>query len=501
MLKNIDENRRKIAHNIFQLLTVSARPLSVQELAEVFAISGDEEPAGIPKFDPSLREADAESAVRTTCCSLIAIDDANDGKQVRFSHFSVREFLASDRLGGLHSTGLSKYHVLPQLAHIFSAKVCLSVLLKLNCRIRKDNVEVMFPLATYAAKHWVDHVKSGDASSLVQLEGGIRRLFDKQPQFAAWIWVYDTDNPSRPLLVDNYPPKPKASPLYYAALCGFLNMVKYLANSHPRDVNTRGRDGRTPLHAALRNGHSDVSLALLEEGADANARDDGGETPLQISSRRGDIKAMESLFNHKAKPDAENKDNETPLSLASSKGSLAAVQLLLSHRPDLVNQQVALKRTALHVAAMHGHQPIAQLLLGQGADINAEDGDRRTPLHLAADQGKDDIANLLLRRGAKVNVRDESNLTPLHLASLGGQLEVVELLLDKNARVNIKADDGWTALHMAAYNGYLLVVESLIEGGATLDSKNDEGKTPSELALESHHSAVVEKLANAKRSR
>ena len=502
MLKNIDQKKRKFAHYIFQFLTVSHRPLSVQELAEVLAISNDEEPAGIPKFDASLREPEAESAVRSLCSSLVSIDDVNGEKQVRFSHFTVQEFLTSDQLGELHST----YYVLPQAAHIFSAKVCLSILLRLNSRIAKDNVKVMFPLAAYAAKHWVEHVKSGDAPSLVRLEGGMNRLFDKKkPQFAAWIWVYDIDNPSGPHLVHSYPRKSETTPLYYAASCGFLNMVKYLATSHPDDVRSPGRDGRTPLHAALHNGHSGIALALLEKGADANAQDNGGETPLQIASLRGDIEAMKSLFNHNAKLDAKNKANETPLSLASSKGNLEAVQLLLGRCPDLVNHQVAFQRTALHVATMHGHQPIAQLLLEERANINtkavidAKDENGRTPLHLAADQGQNDIARLLLQRGASVNVRDESELTPLHLASLGEQIEVVEQLLDDDAGVDVNAKDGdgWTALHMAAYNGYPQVVESLIRRGADLDSINNDGKTPWQSASESHHPLVIEKLEGA----
>jgi len=499
MLKNIDEEKRKFAHYIFQFLTVSARPLSVLELAEIFAISNDEEPAGIPKFDVSFREPDAESAVRLLCSSLISIDDIEGEKQVRFSHFTVQEFLTSHRLGDLHAT----YHVPSKLANIFSAKVCLSVLLKLNRRIAKDRVKEMYPLAAYAAKHWVDHVKSGGASTLGQLEGGMNHLFDdKRPQFAAWIWIYDIDNPSGPHLVDNHPRKPEKSPLYYAALCGFPNMVEYLAKSPQTDVNTHGRDGRTPLHAALLNGHSDVALALLEKQADANAQDCRGETPLKIASRRGDIKAMESLLNDKVKLDAENAENETPLSLASSRGSPEAVQLLLKSNPSVVNQRVARQRTALHVATISGHQPVAQLLIDRDADINAEDESRRTPLHLAADQGKVDIAELLLQRGANVNVQDDLNLTPLHLASSGGQLRVAKLLLNKDTRVDVNAEDvdGWTALHMAAFNGYPMVVESLIRRGADLDSKTHENppKTAWELASECNHTAVVDLLESGR---
>ena len=156
MLNNIDERKRKFAHYIFQLLTVSRRPLSVQELAEVFAIRKDKEAAGILNFEASLREPDAEMAVRSVCSSLISIDDINGEKQVRFSHFTVQEFLTSNQLEGPYST----YRVLPWAAHIFSAKLCLGILLKLNNRIAKDNIRVIFPLAAYAAKHWVDHAKA-----------------------------------------------------------------------------------------------------------------------------------------------------------------------------------------------------------------------------------------------------------------------------------------------------------------------------------------------------
>ena len=51
ILQAITEKKRKDAHGIFQWLTVSSRPLRVEELAEVFAINFDEEMSGIPSFD------------------------------------------------------------------------------------------------------------------------------------------------------------------------------------------------------------------------------------------------------------------------------------------------------------------------------------------------------------------------------------------------------------------------------------------------------------------
>jgi ankyrin repeat protein len=496
-LQGIDQKKWEFAHRIFQLLAVSARPLCVQELAEVFAISVDEETTGIPEFSARWRPQNAESAVLSACSSLIAVVNANGEKQVQFSHFSVQEFLTSNRLRDQCCTRLSQYYVLPRPAHTFFAKACLSVLLQLTPRIHKNSVKVMFPMVTYAAEHWVSHAQRGDVSSLTV--DGMSRLFEDASHFAAWIWVYNMDNPSGPHLDRTHPVTPKTGALYYAALCGFLGMVKRLIDLPSEDVNSRGRDGGTPLHAAVRNGHSDVALFLLERNADPNARDNRDETPLQVVSRQGDVKAMKCLIDCRANLNAQNRDNETALSLASRDGKLEAARLLLK-RGAHVDQQVSLRRTALHVASENGHNIIARLLLDKGASVHALERNLRTPLHIAADQGKEGVAQLLLQRGANVNAKEASQLTPLHVASSAGQVKTTRLLLDFKADVNAKDGEGWTALHSAAYNGYFEVGTLLLAHGATYNIKNNDGHTPLQLALENHHTEIaqiLQKQANA----
>src|SRR5712691_8930030 len=75
ILQAIPEKKRKDAHCIFQWLMVSSRPLRVKEVAEVFAINFDEEMSGIPKFDPSWRDPNAETAVLSACSTLVTIVD------------------------------------------------------------------------------------------------------------------------------------------------------------------------------------------------------------------------------------------------------------------------------------------------------------------------------------------------------------------------------------------------------------------------------------------
>ena len=56
--------------------------------------------------------------------------------------------------------------------------------------------------------------------------------------------------------------------------------------------------------------------------------------------------------------------------------------------------------TPLHYAA-RGHKNVAELLLDNGADVNAKDKHGNTPLHKATLRGNKDIVELLRKHGAK----------------------------------------------------------------------------------------------------
>ena len=486
-LQGIDEEKWECAHRIFQFLTISARPLRVEELAEVFAIRVDAETTGIPEFNARWRPANAEAAVLSACSSLITVVDFCGEKIVQFSHFSVQEFLTGNRLAG--SRHLSRYHVLPRSAHTLLARTCLSVLLCLGTRIHKRSVKKMFPLATYAAEHWVGHAHQGGASSLI--DDAMESLFDKKkPHFAAWIWTYDIDNPSGPHMVHTHPERQEAPPLYYAALCGFKSMVVRLVNAHPQDVNGRRGDGGTPLHAALRMGHSEVALFLLQHYAKPNVKDGRYQAPLHIASNQGYTDVIQSLITRGADLNAEDRECETPLSLASRHGRIEAIRLLLQHGAD-VNHQGSFERAPLHVASNYGHHELVRSLLNGGADANAKDQYLQSPLHLASDLGYVAVASVLFAHGAEVDGRDVRGWTPLHMASSGGQVEAVRMLLDHGADVNAEEHDGWTALHLAVYNGRYRVVDLLLQRGADPRTKNKEGNTPFGVVSGSNNAAHV----------
>jgi hypothetical protein len=221
-LLEIDEDMRQDAQRLFQCLSVSIRPLRVEELAEILAIRFDVgEP---PMLNPDWRLGDAEEAVLSVCSNIVSVVDVPGSQVVQFSHFSVKEFLTSNRLATSRED-LSGYYIVPHSAHSTLAQASLSVLLQLDDSVDKDSIQ-NFPLSRYAAKHWVDHCQFENVSSSVQV--AMEQLFDPdKPHFSAWVWIYDIDDPWRGSMPTICPERPEAAPLYYAVLCGFRDLIEH----------------------------------------------------------------------------------------------------------------------------------------------------------------------------------------------------------------------------------------------------------------------------------
>ncbi|XP_070825623.1 ankyrin repeat domain-containing protein SOWAHC [Chaetodon trifascialis] len=86
---------------------------------------------------------------------------------------------------------------------------------------------------------------------------------------------------------------------------------------------------------------------------------------------------------------------------------------LLRQDPSLANKKDFTSFTALHWAAKHGSEVMATLVVNAGADVNTKSG--YTPLHIAALHGHRHILDLLIGTyGAKENLRDYSGHLAFH---------------------------------------------------------------------------------------
>ena len=435
------------AYRMLQCLAVAIRPLSVAELAELLAFEFDATKGGIPKLNADWRWEDHEQAVLSTCSSLITIvpaDYDSDSPVVQFSHFSVKEFLMSDRLSTL-SKDISRYHIVLEDANTLIASACLGVLLQDPV---DENGLATTPLTQYAAEHWVTHAQVEDVASRVH--DGMERLFDPdRPYFSAWVKVFDVEtcfygeDPEMERL-------PGAAPLYYAARCGFHGMAEYLVLKYPQYANAIGGESGTALHTASCEGHIAVVRSLLKCGVDVDSRGRWNLSPLQLASPAGHVDVIEYLLDHGADPNFRDDEYYVPpLHRAAIWGRHEVVRLLLERHAD-PSAQDKKGLTAMHAALLYsvpkGDYPqVVRLLLEYGANYNARDNLRRTPLHLVSDSSsvcygnfessvRLEIARILLSHGADVDVEDEEGRTPLQGALASKEAEMVQLLSEYGSK-------------------------------------------------------------------
>ena len=465
VLKGIDEADREDVCRLLQCLVASIRPLDVEELAEVLAVDFDNT-EGIPKLNPDWRWEDEEQSLQAACSSLIAIVDTGRSRVVQFSHFSVKEFLISDRLA-VSSKDVSRYYVSLKSAHLILAQACLGVLLHFdggvdvdvadeNSRDQDTRVEdspmtsfilprhgaqqrhaAGSPLAAYSAEHWVTHAQFENVSACILR--AMKDLFNPdKPHFSAWLQLHDIDtrppfdSPFGPFYI---PSKSEGTPLYYASLCGFHDLAEHLIVKHPQYIDGHSGHCMTPLVAALERNHFQITQLLHQHGADVEVRGDGESTPLLFASWSRHVEIVRWLLSHGADVTAQDWYDNTALHWASinstSLGDVARILLEHNADPNALNKA---GHTPLHFASASQYPDKVRLLLEFGADMNTRDKDSRTPLHVASESGCLEATRLLLEHGADVEAEDDEGKTAFQRASRNRNGEIMKLLSEHRAK-------------------------------------------------------------------
>ena len=379
ILNQINNPNRVHAYRLLQCLTVASRPLRVEELAEVLAFNLTT--GGIPELNTDWSWEDKEEAVLSACSSLVSVIIDNGYRIVQFSHFSVKEFLTSDRLASCMED-VSGFHIPIEPSHAILAQACLGVLLCLDGRTNNDSVRNI-PLYRYATEHWVGHARVGDVE--FQLKEAIDYFFDMDnPHFSAWARIeypYEFLRDEEPIGVL----RPTA-PLYFAAWRGLHGLVERLITKHSQQVHQLGGRQGTPLHASVIEEHTEVSRMLLAHGADINSRRGDNWTPLHLGSDVGHIKTTKWLLNQGADVNSQNLRGSTPLHLAVESGHLEVCRILLERNAE-VDSRMDDGSTPLLLASEHRYSDIARLLLDHNAEVDSRNNDGSTPLLQALERG------------------------------------------------------------------------------------------------------------------
>lgn len=95
---------------------------------------------------------------------------------------------------------------------------------------------------------------------------------------------------------------------------------------------------------------------------------------------------------------------------------------------------------------------ILETLIRKGVHLNEKNKDFLTPLHIAADNSHFDLMDILLRNGAKVNALDGLGQTALHRCARDDNVQACRLLLSYNVDTSIISLQGYTAVQVASEN-------------------------------------------------
>jgi ankyrin repeat protein len=241
------------------------------------------------------------------------------------------------------------------------------------------------------------------------------------------------------------------------------------------------------MASAVQQGGKLATKGIRPSGPDVHC------TPLHCAALQGHLTAVECPIVCGADLTAANKEGAHPLHLAVANGMVAVAKVLLVSGADVVDTGIA---TALHHAAMAGELAAVQLLIGQGADLEAKQHNGCTALHLAARQGYAAVSEVLLVRGADPMALDTDNATPLHYAARAGQYTPAEILIFRGAEASAVDVENATPLHYAAAAGHLALVEFLVQNGAdSVSQMTRSGCTPLHLGIQGGHNDTAEWLA------
>ena len=151
---------------------------------------------------------------------------------------------------------------------------------------------------------------------------------------------------------------------------------------------------------------------------------------LVAMAAKGDAKKVEELLSMGGRVDARDQ-GFTPLLVATRYGHTEVCDLLLANGGDLEEKKPVTEETALHLAAVLGHESLLQLLLSYKANINSKSRTGSTPRHLASQEGHLASVLTLLQAGADLLLPDDNGVLPIHLAAHRNHHGVIRILIEE----------------------------------------------------------------------
>ncbi|MFW2457490.1 ankyrin repeat domain-containing protein [Methyloversatilis discipulorum] len=187
-----------------------------------------------------------------------------------------------------------------------------------------------------------------------------------------------------------------------------------------------------------------VSAAFFMASAQAELPD---PSRFGRAMEMGDIRSASRWLDEGLPPDFEADVTGSGLMIAAAEGNIRLMELFVERGAN-IDYVSRIGEQAIALAAWKGHQRAVEWLIERGASLNPPDK-TWSALHYAAFAGKTRIVDLLLRNGAKLDARAPNLATPLMMAVREGNEGIVKALVDAGASTTAVSDRGENALAWA----------------------------------------------------
>ncbi|CAN7997478.1 unnamed protein product [Ixodes hexagonus] len=280
--------------------------------------------------------------------------------------------------------------------------------------------------------------------------------------------------------------------------------LKYDAPPDLTKIPVNKATGETVLHRAARLGHVDLAWCCLEssEGGSVESRDKNGVTPLHEAASRGRLRVARALLQCGADPDSAAINGRRPLHDAVENGHVEVVRLLLSYGAD-ASLPTSTGLTPLELA----RSPVmVELLRGFLSDMAGEsiDGSPVLPWHFggtasfmdADDSGFDVLADAPSEDSMDDSLFKLSRPTPLPAFRLAEPPTAFPALFETTGSDFIRFEEVLYRTHLTAdeFRQRFPGVEVFVSPSHDVDSKplaadpwlNNQGSVVPPMAEVSH---------------
>lgn len=294
--------------------------------------------------------------------------------------------------------------------------------------------------------------------------------------------------------------KPRISPLHLAVRHGHTACIKTLL-SHGADTGFLALSNRNVLFSAANSGRAEVFEILFEMGRQSlTDKDKNDETPLEFAASCGLKAAVKSLLRMGADP-YDGKDISAadvgwlPLINAASRGRTECIRILLDHDADPNQPGPGGEDTAIYFAVGNNFPSTLRVLLERGADPNhhllwkippiaqvvlATKWENGPGIPLA---DKIKMIDMLIEFKGRVDATDSEGRTALMDAIRAGDESIVAHLLELGASVHSMDSYKQSPLHYVPATGSEAILKMILAKGPDLDHLNNDGCSPLRLSV------------------